>query len=175
MHLGPAQDGAFVRQVLDAGSYVVCHDTLTYGDFPPLRADDLRVVRRLPLDRARDLLLLQAARRLTEVPLPAVAAAEEPGRAAGKAEASRACGGSTPEGACQRVLLGAGEGDPAVPAATGPPAIGPAAGYTEDNLARELGIEPGDRALPRVMSACADALTSSFSQETGRAAGKHAG
>ena len=34
MHLGPDRTAAFIRQVLDAGSYVVCHDTLTYGDFP---------------------------------------------------------------------------------------------------------------------------------------------
>ena len=34
MHLGPERTAAFIRQVLDAGSYVVCHDTLTYGDFP---------------------------------------------------------------------------------------------------------------------------------------------
>ena len=34
MHLGPGRTAAFIRQVLDAGSYVVCHDTLTYGDFP---------------------------------------------------------------------------------------------------------------------------------------------
>ena len=34
MHLGRGRTAAFIRQVLDAGSYVVCHDTLTYGDFP---------------------------------------------------------------------------------------------------------------------------------------------
>ena len=32
MHLGPGRTAAFIRQVLDNGSYVVCHDTLTYGD-----------------------------------------------------------------------------------------------------------------------------------------------
>jgi len=31
MHLGPERTAAFIRQVLAAGSYVVCHDTLTYG------------------------------------------------------------------------------------------------------------------------------------------------
>ena len=34
MHLGPERTAAFIRQVLGAGSYVVCHETLTYGDFP---------------------------------------------------------------------------------------------------------------------------------------------
>jgi hypothetical protein len=34
MHLGAEHTAAFVRQALDAGSYVVCHQTLTYGDHP---------------------------------------------------------------------------------------------------------------------------------------------
>jgi hypothetical protein len=34
MYLGPEHTGAFIRHALDAGSYVVCHQTLTYGDFP---------------------------------------------------------------------------------------------------------------------------------------------
>jgi len=34
MHLGAGHTAAFVRQALDAGSYVVCHQTLTYGDNP---------------------------------------------------------------------------------------------------------------------------------------------
>jgi hypothetical protein len=41
---------------------------------------------------------------------------------------------------------------------TDPPAIGPAAGYDQDELARDLGIDPADRALPRAVSAYADAL-----------------
>jgi hypothetical protein len=118
----------------------------------------------------RDLLILRAGSRLTEVPPPAVAKAEEPGRDAGKAAASQVCGGSTPEDACQRSLRGTGDGDPAVPGATGPPATGPVAGYTEDDLARDPGPDPRDRALPRAVSAYADALTDAFWQETGRAA-----
>jgi hypothetical protein len=31
MRLGAERTAAFIRQVLAAGSYVVCHDTLTYG------------------------------------------------------------------------------------------------------------------------------------------------
>ena len=34
MHLGSEQTAAFVRQVLAEGTYVVCHQTLTYGDHP---------------------------------------------------------------------------------------------------------------------------------------------
>jgi hypothetical protein len=36
MHLGPDRTAAFIRHVLDTGSYVVCHDTLTYGDIQAL-------------------------------------------------------------------------------------------------------------------------------------------
>ena len=53
------------------------------------------------------------------------------------------------------MLRGIEDGDPAVPGAAGPPAIGPDAGYTEDDLARDLGIDPRDRALPRAVSAYA--------------------
>jgi hypothetical protein len=34
MHLGAERTAAFIRHALDAGSYVVCYETLTYGDFP---------------------------------------------------------------------------------------------------------------------------------------------
>ena len=83
--------------------------------------------------------------------------------------------GNTPEEEYQRVLRGIAEGDPAVLGATEPPAIGPAAGYDQDDLARDLGIEPGDRALPRAVSAYAGAFTGAFWQETERAARDHSG
>ena len=70
----------------------------------------------------------------------------------------------------QRVLRGIEEGDPAVLGATEPSAIGPGAGYDQDDLARDLGIEPGDRALPRAVSAYIGAFTDAFWQETERAA-----
>ena len=57
--------------------------------------------------------------------------------------------GNTPEEAYRRVLCGIDDGDPAVLDVIEPAAIGPAAGYDQDDLARDLGIEPGDRALPR--------------------------
>ena len=123
----------------------------------------------------RDLLILRAGRRLTEVLPPVVAKAEELGRDAGKAAAGWVSGGSTPDEAYQRALRGIQDGDPAVLDAAGPPAIGPAAGYTEDDLARDLGIDPRDRALPRAVSAYADAFTGSFWRETERAARDHCG
>ena len=49
MYLGPERTAAFIRHALDAGSYVVCHETLTSGDFPGYGAGDLpRVLRLLP-------------------------------------------------------------------------------------------------------------------------------
>ena len=175
MHLGPERTAAFIRQVLDAGSYVVCHDTITYGDFPEYGPAICRGFFDGYRDRSRDLLILRAGRRLTEVPPPVVAKAEELGRDAGNAAASQVFDGSTPGEAYQRVLRGTGDGDPAVLDGTEPPAIGPAAGYTENDLARDLGIDPRDRALPRAVSAYADAFTGSFWQETERAARDHSG
>jgi hypothetical protein len=124
----------------------------------------------VPLDRSRDLLILQAGRRLTEVPPPLVAKADALGRDAGKAAADWVSGG-TPGEEYQRVLRAIAEGDPAVLGAAEPPAIGPGAGYDHDDLARDLGIEPGDRARPRAVSAYVGA----FWQQTERAARHHAG
>ena len=173
MHLGPERTAAFIRQALDAGSYVVCHDTLTYGDFPGYGPAICRGFFDRYRDRTPVLLILHAGRRLTEVPPPVVAKAEELGTAAGRAAASRVLDG-IPEDARKRVQRGIDERDRAVLDAIEPPSTGPAAGYTVDDLARDLGVEPGDRALPRAASAYADAFTGSFWQETERAAREHA-
>jgi len=175
MYLGPERTAAFIRQVLAAGSYVVCHQTLTYGDFPDYGPAICRGFFDSYRDRSPALLILQVGRRLTEVPPPLLAKAAELGRDAGKAAASWVSGGNTPKEEYQRVLRGIDEGDPAVLGAAGPPAIGPGAGYDQDDLARDLGIEPGDRALPGAVSAYAGAFTGAFWQETGRAARDHAG
>jgi Domain of unknown function (DUF4314) len=173
MHLGPERTAAFIRQVLDAGSYVVCHETLTYGDFPDYGPAICRGFFDAYGTRTRDLLILQAGRRLTEVPPPLVAKAEELGRDSGKAAATWVFDGNTPSEAYQHVLRGIDEGDPAVLDAVEPPAIGPGAGYDQDDLARDLGLDPGDRALPRAMSAYADAFTGSFWREVERTAREH--
>jgi hypothetical protein len=175
MHLGPERTAAFIRQVLAERSYVVCHDTLTYGDFPGYGPAICRGFFDAYRTRSAALLILQAGRRLIEVPPPLVAKAEELGRDAGKAAADWVFDGNTTEEAYQRVLRGIEEGDPAVLDAVEPPAIGPGAGYDQDNLARDLGIEPGDRGLPRAASAYADAFTSAFWQETEQAARDHLG
>jgi hypothetical protein len=72
-------------------------------------------------DRSRVLLILQAGRRLAEVPPPLVAKAEELGRDAGNAAAGWVSGGNTPGEEYQRVLRGIEEGGPAVLGATEPP------------------------------------------------------
>lgn len=67
-------------------------------------------------------------------------------------------------GEYQRVLRGIGEGDPAVPGPIEPPAIGPGAGFDQDDLARD----PGHRTLARAAAASADAFIAAFRQETER-------
>jgi hypothetical protein len=173
MHLGPERTAAFIRQALAERSYVVCHDTLTYGDFPDYGPAICRGFFDTYRTKSAALLILQAGRRLIEVPPPLVAKARELGREAGKTAAGWVLDGNTPEEARQRVLRGIDEGDPAVLDATGPPAIGSAVGYDLGDLARDLGIEPENRALPRAVSAYADAFSSAFWQETERAARGH--
>ena len=112
MYLGPERTAAFIRQVLAAGTYVVCHQTLTYGDFPDYGPAICRGFFDAYRDRSRDLLILQAARRLTEVPPPLVAKAAVPGRGAGKAAAGRVPGGGTPGEEYRQVLRGVAEGNP---------------------------------------------------------------
>ena len=73
------------------------------------------------------------------------------------------------------MLRGIADGDPAVLDPIEPPALGTGAGYGHDDLARDLGIEPADRSLPRAVSAYADAFTGAFWQETERAARDHCG
>jgi hypothetical protein len=92
MHLGPERTAAFIRQVLAAGSYVVCHDTLTYGDFPEYGPAICRGFFDAYRDRSRDLMILRASRRLTEVPPPLAAKAGQLGHDA----ARQVPGGNTP-------------------------------------------------------------------------------
>jgi hypothetical protein len=125
-------------------------------------------------DRSRDLLILQAGRRLTEVPPPLVARAEQLGRDAGKAAASWVSGGNTPEEKYQRVLRGIAEGDP--PSSARPSRPRSARSWERTGRPRP---RPRHRArrpcLPRAMSAYAGAFTSAFWQETQRAARDHSG
>ncbi len=70
MHLGPEQTAAFVRQVLAEGTYVVCHQTLTYGDNPGFGPAICRGFFDAYAGQSPALRLLRACRRLTEVEPP---------------------------------------------------------------------------------------------------------
>jgi hypothetical protein len=142
MHLGPGRTAAFIRQVLDNGSYVVCHDTLTYGDFPDYGPAICRGFFDAYCNRTRGLLILQAGRRLTEVPPPAVAKAEELGHDAGEAAAGAVFDGNTLGEAYRRVLCGIDDGDRAVLDVIEPAAIGPAAGTAKTTSASSPGTAP---------------------------------
>jgi len=70
MHLGPEHTAAFVRQAQEQGSYVVCHQTLTYGDHPGFGPAICRGFFDAYATRSLALRLLQAFSRLTEVEPP---------------------------------------------------------------------------------------------------------
>jgi hypothetical protein len=70
MHLGAEHTARFVRQALDTGTYVVCHQTLTYGDHPDFGPAICRGFFDAYADRSPALRLLQAFSRLTEVEPP---------------------------------------------------------------------------------------------------------
>jgi hypothetical protein len=70
MHLGAEHTAAFVRQALEAGTYVVCHQTLTYGDHPDFGPAICRGFFDAYASRSPTLRLLQAFSRLTEAEPP---------------------------------------------------------------------------------------------------------
>ena len=72
MHLGPERLRAVIGDALAAGTFVVCHDTLTYGDFPDYGPAICRGFYDAYEDRSPALILLRAYQRLVEVPPPAV-------------------------------------------------------------------------------------------------------
>jgi hypothetical protein len=67
MHLGPEQTAAFVRRALAEGTYVVCHQTLTYGDNPDFGPAICRGFFDAFANRSPALRLLRAFGRLIEV------------------------------------------------------------------------------------------------------------
>ena len=70
MHLGAEHTAAFVRQALDVGSYVVSHQTLTYGDHPGFGPAICRGFFDAYATQSPALRLLRAFSRLTEVEPP---------------------------------------------------------------------------------------------------------
>ena len=70
MCLGPERLQVIISQALAAGSFVVCHDTLTYGDFPEYGPAICRGFFDAYADKSPALILLRAYQRLAEVPPP---------------------------------------------------------------------------------------------------------
>ena len=70
MHLGPERLRAIIADALAAGTFVVCHDTLTYGDFPDYGPAICRGFFDAYKDKSSALILLRAYHRLAEVPPP---------------------------------------------------------------------------------------------------------
>jgi hypothetical protein len=94
MHLGPERLREIIGQALTAGTFVVCHDTLTYGAFPDYGPAICRGFYDAYAERSPTLIFLRAWRRLVEVPPPEAA---DPGLAAagpGPGEAAHAAGGA---------------------------------------------------------------------------------
>ena len=62
--------GRSSASALAAGTFVVCHDTLTYGDFPDYGPAICRGFFDAYADKSPALILLRAYQRLAEVPPP---------------------------------------------------------------------------------------------------------
>ena len=78
MHLGPERLRVIIGQALAAGSFVVCHDTLTYGDYPDYGPAICRGFFDAYSSRSPALILLRACQRLVEVPPPEAASPSTP-------------------------------------------------------------------------------------------------
>jgi hypothetical protein len=73
MHLGPERLRAVIADALAAGIFVVCHDTLTYGNYPGYGPAICRGYYDAYADRSPALTLLRACQRLVEVTPPEAA------------------------------------------------------------------------------------------------------
>jgi hypothetical protein len=74
MYLGPERLRAIIAGALAAGTFVVCHDTLTYGDHPDYGPAICRGFYDAYADRSPALTMLRACHRLVEVPTPPASA-----------------------------------------------------------------------------------------------------
>ena len=102
-----------------------------------------------------------------------VAEAAGLGRDAGKAAASWVLDGNTPEDAYRAVLRGIEDGDPAILDAHPAPGLSAGGGYTEADLADDLGLDGEDQLLPDAVTAYLDAADRAFWHETERIAREH--
>ena len=79
MHLGPDRLRVIIGQALAAGSFVVCHDTLTYGDYPDYGPAICRGFYEAYSSRSPALILLRAYRRRKMPPRAPPPALTSPG------------------------------------------------------------------------------------------------
>jgi hypothetical protein len=70
MHLSPERLRVIIGQALAVGTFVVCHDTLTYGDYPDYGPAICRGFFDAYKDKSPALILFRAYQRLAEVPPP---------------------------------------------------------------------------------------------------------
>jgi len=99
--------------------------------------------------------------------------AEDLGRDAGKAAASWMFDGNTPEDTYRAVLRGIEDGAPAVLDAYPSPGLSADGGYTEADVARDLGLDGEDQLIPDAATAYLDAADESFWHQTERLARQH--
>jgi hypothetical protein len=115
--------------------------------------------------------------RHPQPPAPAAASvtteAASLGRDAGKAAASWIFHGNTPEDAYRAVLRGIDDGDPAILDTHPAPSLSAGDGYSEADLARDLGLDSEDRLPPEAVPAYLDAAAGTFWDETERLAREH--
>ena len=118
--------------------------------------------------------------RLARPPPPAAAsagsiAAEAAGlgRDAGKAAACWVFDGNTSEDAYRAVLRGIEDGDPAILGAHPAPGLSVGGGYTEADLAGDLGLDGEDQLPPDAVTAYLEAADRAFWHETERIAREH--
>ena len=95
------------------------------------------------------------------------------GRDAGKAAACWVFDGNTCEDAYRAVLRGIEDGDPAILGAHPAPGLSADGGYTEADLAGDLGLDGEDQLPPDAVTAYLDAADRAFWHETERIAREH--
>jgi len=114
--------------------------------------------------------------RHAQPPVPAASITAEAvslGRDAGRAAACWMFDGNTPEDAYRAVLRGIDDGDPAILDAHPAPGLSADGGYSQADLADDLGLDSEDQLPPGAVPAYLDAADQTFWDETERIAREH--
>ena len=106
-------------------------------------------------------------------PVSITAEAASLGRDAGKTAASWMFDGNTPEDAYRAVLRGIDDGDPAILDTHPAPGLSACAGYSQADLADDLGLDGEDQLPPGAVTAYLDTAYRTFWDETERLAREH--